>query len=83
MLYTTVKTRVLLPTETRDKQVKATYAGQTLTVSWDHSMDAPEMHEYATRKLVESVEGKPVRLIQASHDEWGYTFRVTDAGSQK
>lgn len=83
MLYEKVKTRVLPPTDTQDKRVKVTYAGQTLTVSWNHTMDAPEMHEYATRKLVESMEGKPVRLIQESHDEWGYTFRVTDVESQK
>ena len=68
-----IMTKYLGPTNTRGSRIKAyTANGQSVTVSWDHALDADENHENAARVLIEKMKW-PNEIIGGATKE-GYAF---------
>lgn len=71
-----INTRTMPPTERTEKRVRVrTSEGALAEYSWDHSYDAPEVHERAARRIL----GEPdeaVTIQRTGSHEMGYTFRA-------
>ena len=50
-MFQAIVTKYLGPTNTRGSRVKATAYGGSITVSWDHAMNARENHQAACEAL--------------------------------
>lgn len=48
-----ITTKYLGPTNHRGSRIKATCDAGSLTLTWDHSLSAPENHRLAARALVQ------------------------------
>lgn len=73
-----ITTRTLPPTDNEGKRVRAmSVHGTVADFPWDHSYDAPEMHEHAARKVAEMENpGEPVTMKRNGSTAMGYTFRA-------
>jgi hypothetical protein len=73
-----IATRTLAPTSAQPKRVHVASAeGTEVTAPWDHSHDAPAVHESAARRVAElEHQGRTVTLQRISSQAMGYTFRV-------
>lgn len=78
MRQITINTRTLPPTNTEPKRVRVrTSEGVEADYPWDHSHDAPEVHENAARQAaVMGDPAAPVTLHRTGSGPMGYTFRA-------
>lgn len=51
VFYQAIHTKFVPPTNTKPSRIKASYAGGSITVSWDYGLEQSENHAAAAKKL--------------------------------
>ena len=78
-----IKTKYLGPTNFRGSRVKAvtSYGGTSVTMSWDHALDAFDNHKAAAMALIEKLEWSGSRYCAGSADDHYVFVPVCDRDS--
>lgn len=76
-----ILTRYLGPTDTRGSRVKAMAGGlSSVTVAWDHALNADDNHAAAAATLAEKLWGGNCQLTGGCCKDGGFAFTVRIGG---
>ena len=79
-IYQAIQTRYLGPTNTRGARVKATADAGSITLSWDHALNATDNHRVAAEALADRYGWRDngERLVGGCIGGPGYVWTVVD-----
>ena len=80
-IYQAIQTRYISPTDYRGSRVKATAEAGSVTLSWDHALNATDNHRIAAETLAKKYGwiSNGARLVGGCISGPGFVWTVVDA----